>query len=163
MGKAVEKYMKKQMQILSAAKSLFLSAGYQNTGMDRVAADAGVTKQTVYRYFPSKLELFREVLESMSPKGRGYEFGTGDVKSELEKFAAEFLKLHLTDERIGLYRLIVAESHMAQELGSVFYEAAQSGRRKSLSIYLGEKFITDNPELDAEIFTSMLLVPRALR
>lgn len=155
--KALQRYEKKQDQLLKAARSLFLSKGYQNTSMDNVAAEAKVTKQTVYRYFPSKAALFKAVLASLSPKGRSYNFGGGAVRQELEAFAKEFVVLHLTDERLGLFRLIISESVQARELGAIFFEMAPSARKKSLAKYISEKLDTDDPDKDADIFSAMLL------
>ncbi|MEI7785580.1 MAG: TetR/AcrR family transcriptional regulator [Betaproteobacteria bacterium] len=49
-------------QLLDAALSLFVEKGYAATHMDEVAARAGVSKGTVFLYFPSKLELFKGVV-----------------------------------------------------------------------------------------------------
>jgi len=155
--KALQRYEKKQEEILNAAKFLFLSKGYQNTSMDSVAAEAKVTKQTVYRYFLSKEELFKAVLVQLSPKGRSYNFGSGDVREELENFAEEFVALHLTQERLGLVRLIISESLQAVEIGEIFHETAPAARKKSLSKYISEKLNTDDPDKDADIFSAMLL------
>lgn len=155
--KALQRYEKKQEQILEAARFLFLSKGYQNTSMDSVAAKAKVTKQTVYRYFPSKGELFKAVLVRISPKGRDYNFGSGDVREELETFAKEFVALHLTEERLGLFRLIISESIQTSELGDIFFRTAPSARKRSLSKYISEKLYTDAPDKDADIFSAMLL------
>ncbi len=37
-------------------------AGFEAASMDRIAVAAEVTKQTVYRYFPSKSDLFEETI-----------------------------------------------------------------------------------------------------
>lgn len=47
----------KREQILTAATRLFVRHGYTATSMDAVVAEAGVSKQTLYRYFPSKADL----------------------------------------------------------------------------------------------------------
>lgn len=158
--KALLRYEKKQGKILDAARFLFLSEGFQNTSMDRVAAEAKVTKQTVYRYFPSKAELFKAVLMRLSPEGRDYSFGDGNVREELEAFARSFVVLHLTEERLGLFRLIISESAQVRELGETFFESAPSARKKSLSKYISEKLKTDVPNKDADIFSAMLLYVR---
>jgi AcrR family transcriptional regulator len=41
-------------ELLSAALVRFLDQGVKSTSVDEIAADAGVTKRTFYRYFPSK-------------------------------------------------------------------------------------------------------------
>ncbi|OZB62808.1 MAG: TetR family transcriptional regulator [Thiomonas sp. 13-66-29] len=50
-------------RILLAAHDLFYRDGIRATGIDRVIADAGVTKVTFYRHFPSKNDLVEAFLE----------------------------------------------------------------------------------------------------
>lgn len=49
-------------EIASAALELFVSLGFQATRMQDIARQAGVAKGTVFRYFPSKNELFKAVV-----------------------------------------------------------------------------------------------------
>lgn len=49
-------------RILDAAESLFFQEGITTTGVDRVAAGAGVAIVTLYNHFGSKDNLLREVL-----------------------------------------------------------------------------------------------------
>ena len=49
-------------RILDAAESLFFQEGITTTGVDRVAATAGVAVVTLYKHFGSKDNLLREVL-----------------------------------------------------------------------------------------------------
>ncbi len=49
---------RRQEEILDAAAELFARNGYPNTDVQQVADTLGVGKGTVYRYFPSKEELF---------------------------------------------------------------------------------------------------------
>jgi AcrR family transcriptional regulator len=46
-------------RILLAARSLFVTQGFQKTSMEDIARDAGVSRLTVYRYFGTKKELLR--------------------------------------------------------------------------------------------------------
>ncbi|MFL6120331.1 TetR/AcrR family transcriptional regulator [Actinophytocola sp.] len=50
-------------QILAAATGAFARGGYAATGLDEVAAAAGVTHVILYRHFTSKNELYRAVLD----------------------------------------------------------------------------------------------------
>lgn len=52
-------------EIVEAALDLFVEKGFAATRMDEIAKRAGVTKGTVYLYFPSKEDLFRAVVEDM--------------------------------------------------------------------------------------------------
>src|ERR1700722_13637737 len=53
---------RKRRAIMEAATALFLRDGYRNTSMDQVAADAAVSKQTVYKQFADKEQLFRDIV-----------------------------------------------------------------------------------------------------
>lgn len=49
-------------ELLDAALDLFVEKGYAATKVDEVAARAGVSKGTLFLYFPSKEELFKAVV-----------------------------------------------------------------------------------------------------
>ncbi|MGY2064042.1 TetR/AcrR family transcriptional regulator [Blastococcus sp. SYSU DS0619] len=49
-------------QILAAATSAFSAAGFEDTGLDDVAAAAAVSRAILYRHFDSKADLYRAVL-----------------------------------------------------------------------------------------------------
>ncbi|SNT17300.1 TetR/AcrR family transcriptional regulator [Rhodococcoides kyotonense] len=50
----------KRRSILDAAAPVFGEVGYERASIDTIAAAAGVSKPTIYSYFGSKEELFRE-------------------------------------------------------------------------------------------------------
>jgi AcrR family transcriptional regulator len=56
-------YLPARERILLTAHDLFYRDGIRATGIDRVIAEAGVTKVTFYRHFPSKNDLICEFLE----------------------------------------------------------------------------------------------------
>jgi AcrR family transcriptional regulator len=61
MAIANKKLLKQEMKritIIQAAKELFLEQRYSSITMDLIAQRAGITKRTLYAYFPSKLALF---------------------------------------------------------------------------------------------------------
>lgn len=53
----------KREQLLDTAERLFYEEGFHATGIDRVVAEAGVARMTLYNHFPSKDELVRAVIE----------------------------------------------------------------------------------------------------
>ena len=58
------KDLSKGAAILEAAKRLFLEQGYEGVSMDQIAADAGVSKLTVYSHFGDKEALFGEAVKA---------------------------------------------------------------------------------------------------
>jgi AcrR family transcriptional regulator len=63
--------MTKRDAILKAAEKLFAQAGYGLTGVDALAAEAGVTKRTLYKQFGSKEALYAEWLRGRDAATRG--------------------------------------------------------------------------------------------
>ena len=51
-------------ELLDAAMALFVEKGFASTRSDEVAARAGVSKGTLYLYFPSKEDLFKAVIRT---------------------------------------------------------------------------------------------------
>ena len=49
-------------ELLAAALDLFVEKGFAGTRIEQVAARAGVSKGTLYLYYPSKEELLKEVI-----------------------------------------------------------------------------------------------------
>ena len=56
---------RKREAIIQAAIAEFRTNGFDITSMDKIAATAGVSKRTVYNHFPSKEELFAEILNQL--------------------------------------------------------------------------------------------------
>jgi AcrR family transcriptional regulator len=54
----------RRAQLLEVARRAFGSSGFHGVSMDDVAKEAGVTKPILYDHFPSKKELYLELLEA---------------------------------------------------------------------------------------------------
>ena len=52
-------------RILTIAEEMFLKFGYSKVTMDEIAANLGMSKKTLYKFFPSKEELVREIIYKM--------------------------------------------------------------------------------------------------
>jgi AcrR family transcriptional regulator len=50
-------------QILDAAVKLFITQGYENSSVDEIAKEAGLSKGSIYWYFKSKLEILFEITD----------------------------------------------------------------------------------------------------
>jgi AcrR family transcriptional regulator len=81
-------------EIIRAAAQIFARSGYQQAQMEEIASEAGVSKATLYLYFPGKLQLFHYVLEHGTPAD-GVSVRPGDVA--LARTEAELLP-HLARE-----------------------------------------------------------------
>ena len=115
-------------ELLEAALELFVEKGYAATRIEEVAERAGVSKSTVFLYFPSKLELFKEVVRC-------------NISNQLEQWAGHFeqfegssaemlrLTMRLWWERIGstrasgISKLMMSEGRNFPEMAEFFHQA----------------------------------------
>ncbi|WP_419711785.1 TetR/AcrR family transcriptional regulator [Pseudomonas sp. NFX224] len=126
-GPGRPKDLVKRQAVLDAAKTLFLSKGYANTSMDAVAAEAGVSKLTVYSHFNDKETLFSAAVvakceEQLPPLF--FELPEGiAVETVLLNIARGFHHLINSDESLNLHRLIMALGSQDPKLSLIFFEA----------------------------------------
>ena len=169
MSAAIKNYQIKHQQILDAAEHLFLTRGYGVTTMDEIARQSKVTKQTVYRYFSSKILLLKALIDRDNPAEQRFTFQSqtlGDKDSvsltdELMRFGQAFVEAHMSEKRLGMYRLMLCESRQYKEIADVFSQQAQPNWLPALVTFLEEQGI-DNAKTLATMFTAMLLVKRNL-
>jgi AcrR family transcriptional regulator len=112
-------------ELLQAALQLFVEKGFSATRSDEVAARAGVSKGTLYLYFPSKEELFKAVvrtnLTALIAEGQ-------NIADAFEGSSAELLRLlmHTWWQRVGdtaaggIFKIIVAEVRNFPELAQFY-------------------------------------------
>lgn len=131
-------------QILQVATLLFLENGFQKVSIDDIAKKAEVTKATVYYYFESKAELFKEAIVALMGRVRErilmllnsdkplhdrlLEVATAHLQAtisfDLEGFMRES-KTSLTNDQIQAMKIAEEKMYMSIEQG--FIEAMKSG------------------------------------
>lgn len=126
-GPGRPKDLVKRQAILDAAKVLFLSKGYANTSMDAVAAEAGVSKLTVYSHFNDKETLFSSAVmakceEQLPPLFFELPEGVA-VETVLLNIARGFHQLINSDESVNLHRLMMTLGSQDPKLAQIFFEA----------------------------------------
>jgi TetR/AcrR family transcriptional repressor of mexJK operon len=132
----------KRDAILRAARPILLRDGLGGTTLDRVAAEGGIAKMTLYRHFPSKEALFeglviamcaeiRDVLET-APLADIDQPGADRLAGELRAFALALV----APDTLALYRLIVADGWRFPDLSRVFEQAGMHLVRRRIAALL---------------------------
>ncbi len=97
----------KRDEILIQAANLFRKKGFSGTSMQDIARDVGILKGSIYYYFNSKNEIFREVLnKGISPVLKNAEFIMAKDLSPAEKLR-ELLRSHIDYIMHDNYSLIL--------------------------------------------------------
>lgn len=81
-------------QLLETAARLFFPNGYRAIGVDKISAESGIGKMTLYRHFESKDDLIVAYLQESNTKfWEEFENSTREANSPREKLAAFFQTL----------------------------------------------------------------------
>jgi AcrR family transcriptional regulator len=114
-------------EILDAAVSIFAEKGFSAARMDDIARRAGVTKGTIYLYFPSKHEIFKTLVRgsigttiaNVSATAHTFEGSSRDLIRTILKSVAFLLT---TSDRVVLAKIIIAEAGNFPELARFYRE-----------------------------------------
>jgi AcrR family transcriptional regulator len=114
-------------QILEAATRAFARGGFANTGLDAIAAEAGVTPVILYRHFASKADLYREVIESGHARLReatgGHDFDDASIPALIRAAAADPDAFRL------LYRYAAREPEFRDMIDTLIESSTEITRR----------------------------------
>lgn len=130
----------KRLAILEAAKALFPRHGFDGTSMDAIAAEAGVSKLTVYSHFHDKETLFVEAVRGKCQELLPDELflpGAGlPIRQALLKIGRSFLALVSSEVAMNLHRMILADPRNGPKLGQMFWEAGPARITGSFRAFL---------------------------
>jgi AcrR family transcriptional regulator len=117
--------------IIEAATRVFLEHGFEKATMSDIATQLGLSKATIYGYFPTKEDLF---LESMHVLGDTLfaetyaELSTGgDIRDRLRHFGISMLSFTTSANALAMFRLLVAESARPDIGRSINVQGMQKG------------------------------------
>jgi TetR/AcrR family transcriptional repressor of mexJK operon len=135
----------KRRAILDAATDLFLRKGYLRTSMEEVASRAAVSKQTVYKQFTDKDELFRNIVLGIT---RSFDERAGavllpspagdDAEAELLALARSLMQALFEPRVLRLRRLVIAETPRFPELGQAYWQAGFERALTTIGSKLGQ-------------------------
>ncbi|MFE0755146.1 TetR/AcrR family transcriptional regulator [Inquilinus sp. NPDC058860] len=129
---------KKREAILDAGVKVFMAEGYA-ASMDRVAAEAGVAKQTLYSHFGSKEGLFHALFDRYKQQSLGGLDPAGDLAAELATFGEHMLRRIFDPEILGVQRLMIAQAAAFPDLARIVYAAGPGRVRAGLVEFLRGK------------------------
>jgi TetR/AcrR family transcriptional repressor of mexJK operon len=162
----------KREQIREGASRVFLERGFSGASTDAIAREAGVSKQTLYVYFPSKEDLLFDVLrwmveegahgslsgaiDGVSPRGRG------ELRGVLVSVARGLVSALMDADYVALVRIVISETPRLPRLGYLFRSAVPERVLGAVGALLErahrEGAIGDvDPDLAARAFVGPLL------
>jgi TetR/AcrR family transcriptional repressor of mexJK operon len=159
---------RKRAAIKEAATTLFLSQGYSGTSMDQVAELAAVSKQTVYKHFADKEQLFRDIVLGITSTVESFVSAvtalrdTNDLATDLTALGRRYIASVMQPRVLQLRRLVIAEVGRFPDLGRAYYDRGPNrviGELASCFQHLTERGLlrANDPGLAASHFAFLIL------
>jgi len=141
-------------QVLEGAREVFLANGFEGTSMDDIARVAGVSKATLYSYFPDKRVLFTEVVttecRSLAERAASLIDASVPAREALAIAAGQIVPFLLSDFAQRCFRICMAERDRFPELGEAYYLSGPKNGQCTLVRFL--KDAAERGELVIEDF-----------
>ena len=126
-GPGRPKDLGKRAAILAAARQMFTTQGYEGTSMDQIAAEAGVSKLTVYSHFGDKEALFAAVVrahcETQLPPSLFAPSPGTPLRERLLAIARAFFAMVTAPESVAGHRMLCTPQVAGSALSRLFWEA----------------------------------------
>jgi len=154
-------------RIVEAAHSHFNAHGLERASVDAIAADAGVSKMTIYSHFASKEGLFEAVIRDRTDRVMGGLAGVEALdptqpQKALLTVGEQFLTLAREEEALGQFRSLYGAAGSQPEACRAFYRQGADRLIADLAAYLrradaqGALHIRQ-PRQAADLFLAMFL------
>jgi AcrR family transcriptional regulator len=152
--KPVRRSARARDAILEAALQLCMEQGYEGMTMEGIAKLAGVGKQTIYRWWPSKAAVLQEAMNNQVRGATDFP-DTGDIKADLRTQMREVARL-FTSERFGPYfrGLIAAaqsDAGVAESMVATIIEPRRQACYERLERAVEQGQIREDVDLDEVI------------
>lgn len=161
----------KRDQILTGARRVFLRDGFAAASTDDIAAEAKVSKRTLYVYYPSKEELFADVMRRLTienPQTRALESieemspgDRGELRRDLMELAQKIVATMMQPDYLALLRTTIADTHRFPQLGGLFRATVPERALRSFAVFVErsrERGVV-SPDVEGDTAARMFIGP----
>jgi TetR/AcrR family transcriptional regulator, mexJK operon transcriptional repressor len=161
----------KRDQILAGARRVFLRDGFAAASTDAIAAEAKVSKRTLYVYYPSKEELFAGVMRELTienPQTRALESmeemtpgSEEELRRDLLELAKKMVVTMMQPDYLALLRTTIADTHRFPQLGGLFRATVPERAMRSFAVFIerSRECGVVGPGVDGETAARMFVGP----
>lgn len=157
---------KRLNKVIETAARQFQEQGFERTSMDAIAVASGVSKVTIYRYFPSKEALFEAVIGTRTDEVFGglpaENLNPKKPQAALTIIGQRFLAMKRNDAVIGIFRAMYAAAGQQHAACEAFFRQGPEKLVRQVAAYLeaanaaGSLSIPD-PDVAADQFLALFL------
>ena len=134
----LEDVPRRNEHLLDVATDIFVRLGYNATTLDRIAAEAGVAKRTIYARYPDKQALFFAVMRRLAERRVIENLWNDDelpLREGLRRRTRQMIERTLTDSELAIARLFMVELAHFPEMGKALWKAVEDEQGESMIEY----------------------------
>ncbi|WP_267426221.1 TetR/AcrR family transcriptional regulator [Methylobacterium sp. GC_Met_2] len=154
-------------RLIAAARAEFLNQGFAGATVASIAANAGISKKTVYQYAASKEALMYEVVSEACQELFSPIFNSGGAdlaRSEIARCLVKFCLLSTSEDGVTIHRLAIGEARQFPNMAQAYKHALNAYVLEPLAAWVGwqnefGRLRADDPRLAADMLTSMVVSP----
>lgn len=139
-------------QVIEGAREVFMRDGYEGASVDDISKAAGVSKATLYSYFPDKSALFMEVSKTECARQASAALEILDLtcppREVLTEVATHIACFMCSDFGQQSYRINTAEAVRFPEMGRTFYDTLNASLIAPLTEYFQSAIQRGELEID---------------
>ncbi|MBE7190682.1 TetR/AcrR family transcriptional regulator, partial [Jatrophihabitans endophyticus] len=138
--------------VLDAARDLLDDGGFEALTMEAIARRAGVGKQTIYRWWPSKASVVADaVLAGVIPQEMTAVADTGSLRTDLEAWTRRLVTTMAAPGRAALVRALAAAVAADSDAGARLSHRLTGPLRQQLTNRLAAAVAAGQARADADL------------
>jgi AcrR family transcriptional regulator len=153
---------KARQAILAAASELLLAHGLSAVSMDAVAEQAGVSKATIYRWWPTKETLALDALYTEWSSGRPYPRDTGSLRGDLQSLLRPWVRLASSRPYGRVIAALITKSQTDPVFAAEYRQRFVEPRRDQARAIFGRAIERAEIPADAKVEVALDLLYGAL-
>lgn len=164
MAQEKQKRGRKYDQVIEGAMDVFLAKGFEGASVDEIASTAGVSKATLYSYFPDKQSLYAAMTREKCQQRVALAHDEIDwalpPRELMTLVAQKIISEMLSEFNRSVFRVAIGEAQRFPNLANEFYECGVKLTRDALVNYLAKAtqsgvFDIDDLDLAGEQFLEL--------
>ncbi len=146
--------------IIQSAMHILQNDGYAALNIEAIAARAGVSKQTIYRWWPSAAFIVLEALTADMQAQDTIPPDTGSLKGDLQELVRPTVRA-LASRRGPVFKALIAEAQADARFAEAFRTSLMEAHRETVRAILGRAQLRGETafDIDPELIADMIYGP----
>ncbi|WP_417798164.1 TetR/AcrR family transcriptional regulator [Terasakiella pusilla] len=137
------KQQKKREEIITVARDLLFTHGYDALSMDRVQQQVGGSKRTLYQHFKNRDDLFIVIVRQVADRALAaldfQEEKPLGLRENLQQKGERYLNVLLSEEGLMLFRYAAFNLHQFPDFAESFFENGPNRATRQLATFFEER------------------------